>query len=144
VRSSQGVRKIKKPSKDAYLGRIFDLGVCEGDTILILGHAEGKKLIWGYASTKSLRTPDLNKSDKKCKANIDIKLYVANNANVHSLKTKATKFLSSGRVDLQQNKNSTKSCSSSQGIHSMQQSLLNQLQLFSISLFLFRSCVVYV
>jgi hypothetical protein len=72
---SQGVRKIKKkPQKKLIWVEFLIWGVCEGDTILILEHAEEKKLIWGYASTKSLRTPDLNKSDKKCKANIDIKL----------------------------------------------------------------------
>jgi hypothetical protein len=58
VRGLQGVRQIKKYSKQVHLGRIldlggtqrgykFDLGVRRGDTILI----------WGYASTKRLRTP---------------------------------------------------------------------------------------
>ncbi len=42
VRSSQGVRKIfKNPLIGAYLGRIFDLGVREGDTSLVWGYAEG-------------------------------------------------------------------------------------------------------
>ncbi len=51
AKSPQGYAKFKKPHpNEAYLGRIFYLGVREGDTILI----------WGYASTKRLRTPDLH------------------------------------------------------------------------------------
>ncbi len=61
VRRSQGVREIKKKcSKEALLGRIFDLGVCEGHIILIWGTQRGTILIWGYAGTKRLRTPELN------------------------------------------------------------------------------------
>ena len=46
MRSSQGVRKIKKTrSKEALLGRIFDLGVREGHAILIWGYAEGYNFV---------------------------------------------------------------------------------------------------
>ncbi len=57
-----GTQKLKKCSKEAILGRIFDLGVREGHIILILGYTEGTILIWGYAGTKRLRTPDLELS----------------------------------------------------------------------------------
>jgi hypothetical protein len=36
-----GTRNKKKRSKEALLGRIFDLGVREGHIILIWGYAEG-------------------------------------------------------------------------------------------------------
>ncbi len=44
-----GMPSFKNHTKQVYLGRIFDMGVHKGGTILI----------WGYASTKRLRTPDL-------------------------------------------------------------------------------------
>ena len=51
-----GNAKFKKPHpNEAYLGRIFYLGVREGDG----GTQRGTILIWGYGSTKRLRTPDL-------------------------------------------------------------------------------------
>ena len=51
-----GVAKFKKPHPiEAFLGRIFYLGVREGDG----GTQRGTILIWGYASTKRLRTPGL-------------------------------------------------------------------------------------
>ncbi len=40
-RVSGGTRNSKKHSKEALLGRIFDLGVREGHAILIWGYAEG-------------------------------------------------------------------------------------------------------
>ncbi len=36
-----GTQNFKNHSKGERLGRIFDLGVCQGDTILIWGYAEG-------------------------------------------------------------------------------------------------------
>ncbi len=54
-----GTQNVKTHSKEAHLGRIFDLGVCKKDTALIWGCAEETFLIWGYASTKRLRTPAL-------------------------------------------------------------------------------------
>jgi hypothetical protein len=44
-----GALNFKNKSKQVYLGRIIDLGVREGVTTLI----------WGYVSTKRLRTPAL-------------------------------------------------------------------------------------
>jgi hypothetical protein len=54
-----GTQKLKKCSKEALFGRIFDLGVREGLIFLIWGYPEGTILIWGYAGTKRLRTPGL-------------------------------------------------------------------------------------
>jgi hypothetical protein len=54
--SPQGYAKFKKPHpNEAYLGRIFYFGVREGDG----GTQRGTILIWGYSSTKRLRTPGL-------------------------------------------------------------------------------------
>ncbi len=55
-----GTQKFKNYSKEAYLGRIFDLGLRKGVTTLIWGYAEEYNfdlglhkgvttLIWGYA-----------------------------------------------------------------------------------------------
>ena len=57
AKSPQGYAKFKKPHPiEAFLGRIFYLGVREGDG----GTQRGTILIWGYASTKRLRTPALD------------------------------------------------------------------------------------
>ncbi len=56
--------KFKNRSKEALLGRIFDLGVRKGHTILIWGYAEGYNFDLGIrrAGTKRLRTPGLRYS----------------------------------------------------------------------------------
>ncbi len=57
-----GVRKIQKTyPNEAYLGRIFYLGVREGDG----GTQRGTILIWGYVSTKRLRTPVLEHQEEE-------------------------------------------------------------------------------
>jgi hypothetical protein len=62
AKSPQGCAKFKKPHpNEAYLGRIFYLGVREGDG----GTQRGTILIWGYASTKRLRTPVLDHTNTK-------------------------------------------------------------------------------
>jgi hypothetical protein len=52
VKPTGGTPNFKNYSKQVNLGRIFVLGVREEDTILI----------WGYVSTKRLRTPVLDLS----------------------------------------------------------------------------------
>jgi hypothetical protein len=49
---SGGMQNKINTFKMAHLGRIFNLGVCKGEKILI----------WGYASTKRLRTAGLDDS----------------------------------------------------------------------------------
>ena len=56
-RVTLGTQHLKTHSKEALLGRIFDLGVRKGQTILIGGTQRGKILMWGYAGTKRLITP---------------------------------------------------------------------------------------
>jgi hypothetical protein len=58
VRSSQGVRKIKKKnSKEALLGRIFDLGVREEHTILVWGYAEVYDFDFGVRGYQKVENP---------------------------------------------------------------------------------------
>jgi hypothetical protein len=53
-----GVRKIQKNHpNEAYLGRIFNLGVCEGDTILIWGYAEGYNFDLGVREYQKIENP---------------------------------------------------------------------------------------
>ncbi len=47
-----GRLNLKKCSKEALLGRISDLGVCKGHTILIWRYAEGYNFDLGYVGTK--------------------------------------------------------------------------------------------
>jgi len=54
------MQNVKFHSKEAHLGRIFDLGVRKKDTTLVWGYAEEIFLIRGYASTKKLRTPGID------------------------------------------------------------------------------------
>ncbi len=44
-------------SKQVYLGRIFDLGVCEGDTILIWGDTEGYNPDLGVREYQKVENP---------------------------------------------------------------------------------------
>jgi hypothetical protein len=56
--SSQGVRQIKKHTeKHVYLGRIIDLGVREGDTVLIWGYAEGYNPDLGVREYQKVENP---------------------------------------------------------------------------------------
>ena len=48
---------LKIHSEEAYLCRVFDLGVREGYA----------SLIWGYTKTKRLRTPDLEYNRQQLK-----------------------------------------------------------------------------
>ncbi len=53
-----GVRKIKKThTYEAYLGRIFQLGVREGDTNLIWGYAEGNSFDLGVPKYQKFENP---------------------------------------------------------------------------------------
>jgi hypothetical protein len=56
-----GVCKIKKPDpNEAYLGRIFYLGVRKGDTILIWGYAEGYNYDLGVREYQKVENPCSN------------------------------------------------------------------------------------
>jgi hypothetical protein len=72
MKSPQGVRKILKTiqkklnvvmqkvnhySKEAYLGRIFYLGVHQGDTSLIWGYAEGYHFDLGVNKYQKVENP---------------------------------------------------------------------------------------
>ncbi len=58
MRRSQGVRKIKKKnSKEALLGRIYDLGVCKGHTILIWAYAKGYNFDLGVGGYQKVENP---------------------------------------------------------------------------------------
>jgi hypothetical protein len=58
ARSPQGYAKFKKPHpNEAYLGRIFYLGVREGDAILIWGHAEGYNFDLGVQEYQKVENP---------------------------------------------------------------------------------------
>ncbi len=58
MRRSQGVRKIKKKrSKEDILGRILDLGVRKGHTILIWGYAEGYNFNLGVRGYQKFESP---------------------------------------------------------------------------------------
>ncbi len=52
--------KTKKHSKEAHLGRIFDLGVQEGDAILIWGYAEGYNFDFGVRKYQKVENPCIN------------------------------------------------------------------------------------
>ena len=54
--SSKSVNKIKSIQIKC---EIVYLGVCKRGKVTIRGYAEQEILIWGYASTKRLRTPVL-------------------------------------------------------------------------------------
>ena len=51
------MRILKNNSKEALLGRIFDLGVREGHTILIWGYAEGYKFALGVRGYQKVENP---------------------------------------------------------------------------------------
>jgi len=58
VKSPQGYATIKKPhSNEAYLGRIFYLGIHEWDTLLIWGFAEGYNLDLGVPEYQKFENP---------------------------------------------------------------------------------------
>ncbi len=58
LRRSQGVPKIKKKSsKEARLGRFFDLGVREGHITLICGYAEVYNLYLGVCGYQNVESP---------------------------------------------------------------------------------------
>jgi hypothetical protein len=58
MRRTQGVCKIKKKcSKEALVGRIFDLGVREGHTILVWGYAEGYSFDLGVCRYQKVENP---------------------------------------------------------------------------------------
>ena len=60
MRSPQGYAKLKKPfSNEAYLGRIFYLGVREVDSILIWGYAEGYNFDLGVHKYQKVEDPCL-------------------------------------------------------------------------------------
>ena len=48
---------FKNDSKQVYLGRIIDLGVHEGDTILIWGYAEGYNPDLGVREYQKVENP---------------------------------------------------------------------------------------
>jgi hypothetical protein len=54
---TRGTRKLKNCPKEALLGRIFDLGVCEGHIILIWGYAEGKHFDLGVRGYQKIENP---------------------------------------------------------------------------------------
>ncbi len=54
-----GVRK-KNHSNEAYVGRIFYLGVREGDTSLIWGYAEGYNFDLGVREDQKVENPCSN------------------------------------------------------------------------------------
>ncbi len=57
MRRSQGYAKLKKNhSNEAYFNRFYYLGVATSIQILIGGTQTGTIFIWGYMSTKRLRT----------------------------------------------------------------------------------------
>jgi hypothetical protein len=51
------MQNLKKCSKEAFLGRIFDLGVCEGHIILIWGYAEGYSFDLGVRRYQKVENP---------------------------------------------------------------------------------------
>jgi hypothetical protein len=51
------MRILKNNSKEALLGRIFDLGVREGHTILIWGYAEGYNFDLGVRGYQKVENP---------------------------------------------------------------------------------------
>ncbi len=52
-----GTPNFKNDSKQVYLGRIIDLGVREGDTILIWGYAEGYNPDLGVREYQKVENP---------------------------------------------------------------------------------------
>ncbi len=77
-----GTQNFKNQSKQVHLGRIFELGVREGGTILIWGYVKGVQfwfggifLIRGYPSTKRLRTPDLQSKNARAVAILQVDHY---------------------------------------------------------------------
>jgi hypothetical protein len=52
-----GTPNLKNDSKQVYLGRIIDLGVREGDTILIWGYAEGYNPDLGVREYQKVENP---------------------------------------------------------------------------------------
>ncbi len=52
-----GMQNLKKCSKEAFLGRIFDLGVREGHIIIIWGYAEGYSFDLGVRGYQKVENP---------------------------------------------------------------------------------------
>jgi hypothetical protein len=60
TRSPQGYAQLKKPHPiEAFLGTIFIWRYAKKTQFWFGGTQRGTILIWGYASTKRLRTPDI-------------------------------------------------------------------------------------
>jgi hypothetical protein len=52
-----GTQNLKKCSKEAFLSRMFDLGVCEGHIILIWGYSEGYSYDLGVRGYQKVENP---------------------------------------------------------------------------------------